>query len=338
MDNTNAKVSQVKNVCEYCQSLPAKLKRSKNGFKTCLECFYFHFEEEIHNTVISEGLFVPDDHILLAISGGKDSTVLLHVMTTLKARHNYPVTFELLAIDEGIKGYRDDSLTTVMKNSETYSLPLKIISYKELYGMTMDEVVAKTGVRCSCTYCGVFRRRALDVGLVRLKGNRLYTGHNADDIAETVLMNILRGDAFRLVSCTEAQSGNKGDLIRCKPFKFAYEKEIVLYAHYKKLDYFSTECTYAKEAYRGHLKELIKKLVLLRPGIIEEMIRDAQKLELKQGVSVPTKMACKSCGALSSNAVCKVCLFKEQLGSIGNTDNCCKGAKLAFEVDGEGHN
>jgi len=335
MESTSTKVSQAKNICEYCQKSPAKLKRSKNGFKSCLDCFYFHFEEEIHQTIISEKLFMPNDHILLAISGGKDSTVLLHTMTTLKARHNYPITLELLAIDEGIKGYRDDSLTTVMKNSETYSLPLKIISYKELYGLTMDEVVAKTGVRCSCTYCGVFRRRALDVGLVRLKGNRLYTGHNADDIAETVLMNMLRGDAFRLVSCTEAQSGDKGDLVRCKPFKFAYEKEIVLYAHYKKLDYFSTECTYAKEAYRGHLKELIKKLVLLRPGIIEEMIRDAQKLKLKEGVSVPTKMICKSCGSLSSNEVCKVCLFKEQLGSIGNND-CCKSKKLAFEMDGDG--
>jgi len=65
-------------------------------------------------------------------------------------------------------------------------------------------------------------------------------------MAETVLMNLLRGDAFRLVNCTNATSGEKGDLLRCKPFKYAYEKEIVLYAYYQKLEYFSTECTYSK--------------------------------------------------------------------------------------------
>ena len=52
----------------------------------------------------------------MAISGGKDSTVLIQVMTTLKARHNYPIELHLLAIDEGIKGYRDDSLETVYSN------------------------------------------------------------------------------------------------------------------------------------------------------------------------------------------------------------------------------
>ena len=41
----------------------------------------------------------------MAISGGKDSTVLVEVMTALKKRHNLDMEFELLAIDEGIKGY-----------------------------------------------------------------------------------------------------------------------------------------------------------------------------------------------------------------------------------------
>lgn len=45
---------------------------------------------------------------------------------------------------------------------------------------------------------------------------------------------------------------------RAKPFKYAYEKEIVLYAYYKKLTYFSTECLYAPTAFRGYARELIK--------------------------------------------------------------------------------
>ena len=302
--------------CEYCNKAPAKLRRAKNKLMVCLPCFYFHFEEEIHQTIMSENLFNAGDKIVLGISGGKDSTVMLHTMTTLKDRYNYPIELSLLAIDEGIKGYRDDSIETVKSNETTYNVPLKIMSYKDLFGITMDEVVSLTGVRCSCTFCGVFRRRALDKGTKILEGTRLYTGHNADDVAETVLMNAMRGDSFRLVNCTTSTSGLPNEARRCKPLIYCYEKEIVLYAHYKKLVYFSTECTYSKDAYRGNLKELMKKLIGLRPQIIIDIIKSAGQLKLKPGTRVPTKTTCQTCGNISSHKMCKACQFVEDLNKL----------------------
>lgn len=53
----------------------------------------------------------------------------------------------------------------------------------------MDRVVDQVGKRNNCTYCGVFRRQALDRGAADLDVDHIVTGHNADDIAETVLMN-----------------------------------------------------------------------------------------------------------------------------------------------------
>lgn len=61
---------------------------------------------------------------------------------------------------------------------------------------------------------------------------------------------VLRGDIARLSRCTAIITGTEGSLPRAKPLKYAYEKEIVMYAYFKKLDYFSTECLYSPNAYR----------------------------------------------------------------------------------------
>ena len=73
-------------------------------------------------------------------------------------------------------------------------------------------------------------------------------------------MNLLRGDSFRLPKSSSITTGKEDaySIPRSKPFKYTYEKEIVMYAHFKKLVYFSTECTYSPNAYRGYVRELIK--------------------------------------------------------------------------------
>jgi cytoplasmic tRNA 2-thiolation protein 1 len=110
---------------------------------------------------------------------------------------SYGLDLFLLSVDEGIAGYRDDSLETVKRNEIQYEIPLKVVSYKDLYGWTMDEIVQQIGKKNNCTFCGVFRRQALDRGAVLMQANKIATGHNADDVAETVLLNILRGDVAR---------------------------------------------------------------------------------------------------------------------------------------------
>jgi cytoplasmic tRNA 2-thiolation protein 1 len=77
-------------------------------------------------------LFKPGDRVAIGASGGK-----------------------------GITGYRDDSLETVKRNEIQYGLPLKIISYKDLYGWTMDDIVKAIGLKNNCTVCGVFRRQVI---------------------------------------------------------------------------------------------------------------------------------------------------------------------------------
>uniref|UniRef100_A0A3Q4FZY0 Cytosolic thiouridylase subunit 1 homolog (S. pombe) n=1 Tax=Neolamprologus brichardi TaxID=32507 RepID=A0A3Q4FZY0_NEOBR len=155
--------------CSSCSEKRAVLKRPKTGHSLCKECFFWAFEEEIHQTIVSAKLFKPGESVGIAASGGKDSTVLAHVMKVLNERYSYGLELMLLSVDEGITGYRDDSLETVKRNQQQYELPLKIVSYEELYGWTMDAIVKQVGLKNNCTFCGVFRRQALDRGAIMLK-------------------------------------------------------------------------------------------------------------------------------------------------------------------------
>lgn len=191
---------------KFCQcGQRAVLKRPKTGNHICKECFFEAFESEIHQTITDAKLFSPGDRVaigniscyscnhitrrLLGASGGKDSTVLAYIMKLLNDRYNYGLDLFLLSIDEGITGYRDDSLETVKRNRDQYAIPLQILSYQDLYGWSMDAIVKEVGLKNNCTFCGVFRRQALDRGAAMLQVDHIITGHNADDIAETVLMN-----------------------------------------------------------------------------------------------------------------------------------------------------
>lgn len=265
--------------CAKCGVTRAVIVRPKNRQKLCKACFLNVFETEIHETITSAGLFHRGERVAIGASGGKDSTVLASVLKTLNERYDYGLELILLSIDEGIRGYRDDSLETVKRNAVQYGLPLEIVGYDELYGWTMDQVVAQVGKKGNCTYCGVFRRQALDRGAARLGVRHVVTGHNADDVAETVMMNLLRGDLPRLARGTSIVTDSGGtEIKRSKPLKYAYEKEIVLYAHHKKLDYFSTECIYSPEAFRGSARALIKDLEKIRPSAILDIVKSGEDM------------------------------------------------------------
>jgi cytoplasmic tRNA 2-thiolation protein 1 len=113
---------------------------------------------------------------------------------------------------------------------------------------------------------------------------------------------VMRGDIARLGRCTLICTQGEDTIKRSKPLKYAYEKEIVMlflffivpdhlligtrYAYFKKLDYFSTECIYSPDAYRGHARAFLKSLEVARPSVIIDIIHSGESFEVAQEVKV----------------------------------------------------
>lgn len=89
-------------LCQICKNKKAHIKRPKTAQQICLDCFYEQFETEVHLTIQQNRLFSRGEKVAIAASGGKDSTVLAHVMTTLNERYDYGLDLYLLSIDEGV--------------------------------------------------------------------------------------------------------------------------------------------------------------------------------------------------------------------------------------------
>lgn len=88
-----------------------------------------------------------------------------------------------------------------------------------------------------------------------------------------------------------------------------------MYAHHKKLEYFSTECVYSPFAFRGHVRELIKQLEAKRPSAILDIIYSAEniKVEFTEDVKMPDRQKCTECGFITSQKRCKACVLLEGL-------------------------
>ncbi|ABU81689.1 TIGR00269 family protein [Ignicoccus hospitalis] len=240
--------------------------------------------------------------ILLAVSGGKDSLVLMDVVAQLRD----PKDLVAATVVEGAPGgYRVKEAQVAKRFAEKLGIKHITITFKELFGKSLEEMVAK-GKLSPCTYCGVFRRRALEV-LARRLGAVVATGHTLDDEAHTALLNLLRGswdDLLRL----NAKS-------RIKPLRKVYEREVSIYAYIKKFPFQSEECPYIvrRPSLRGRLREELFEYERERPGTLFKW------RERFEGLGEPKRRfkLCERCGFPTSpnRRVCKVCELAEEVGA-----------------------
>ena len=304
--------------CSKCGK-PAIYLRRYTSEHLCSECLVKTTIDRVRKTINRHKMLNDSDRIAVGISGGKDSAVLLHILHNIESAYPnseiIPVT-----IDEGIQGYRNEALESAHELSRSLDLTLEVFSFEELLGYSLDEIVRRRSSNAlgACSYCGVFRRRALNIAAENLKADVIATGHNLDDEAQTVFMNILRGDSARIARTSVSRDQSvKGLVPRIKPIIEITERDVVAYAHYLKLPYHDVPCPYAEEAYRNDVRSFLNEMEYKRPGTLLATLRSAESITraFRQSSTKWEFILCEKCNSPSPSKLCKVCEMLESIRS-----------------------
>jgi len=325
--------------CDKCGS-DAVLHAAYSGLYLCEDHLCRAVEKRLRRRVREDGL-VPDDATpedpetwVIGLSGGKDSVVLTHILHDIFER-DPRIELVALSIHEGIEGYRDKSLDACEELTADLGIRHEVVSYESEFGVQMDDVVEDDPEgMAACAYCGVFRRDVLSRYAEELGADKLLTGHNLDDEAETALMNFLEGDVDQIAKHFDASLGpfEGGDapaeqtretqdhhVPRAKPLRDVPEKEIALYARFRDLPAHITECPHAAEAYRGEIQELMLGLEENHPGTRHSIMAGYEKLaalaaDAFGGEDSDTDFGeCDNCGAPTARDICRKCNLLDAL-------------------------
>ncbi|MBR4117638.1 MAG: TIGR00269 family protein [Methanocorpusculum sp.] len=276
----------------------------------CAEHFSKWYENGVANAISRYSMVNPGDRICVGFSGGKDSTVLLAALCRL----NLDCELVAVTVDEGIGGYRDDTILAAKDTALRLGVEHRIVSFKDICGKTLDELLANSP-QAACSVCGTLRRRALNAAAREIDADSIATGHCLDDESQSVVMNYLRGDVTR---ATASFNSNSGDLFirRIKPLCRSTERATVAYGLCNNLLVPLPECPYTRYALRKDVRTWLGKLEYESPGTLMRIADGQEELLSKMPKAegeIKILGRCEKCGEPTSNKLCAACQQLERL-------------------------
>jgi cytoplasmic tRNA 2-thiolation protein 1 len=288
--------------------------RRYSGEALCSTCFRDSIVDKTRKTVAKYHMLAPGERVAVAVSGGKDSLSLLKVLATLyRPQRNQIVA---ISVDEGVTGYREEALEHARALTGELGIQHTVVSYKELFGFSLDEALDWDGERdvSSCSFCGVFRRRAIDEAAVTANASVVATAHNLDDYVQTFLMNLMHGDVARLGWLDPSYADGSFPVRRVKPFMEIYEEEVALFAYQERIPFQSVSCPYMHEGLRSEVRDYLNTMEASHPGIKNVLLRSSLDVISHYARSSEKEtVPCASCGKPSSSGLCNVCKMKASI-------------------------
>ncbi|HIH25041.1 TPA: TIGR00269 family protein [Candidatus Woesearchaeota archaeon] len=306
--------------CAQCESTAVI-----DGPLRCEKHFLEGFEECVRRTIEEHDLIPSDGRIAVAVSGGKDSLVVLTLLHKWFGKERIGIGDGLdsvfgddrvvaIAIDEGIDGYRDRTLDEARRVCAENNITLIVRSFEDLAGQRLDAIIKRKDAH-PCSVCGTLRRRLLADAS---KGFAVIaTGHNADDESQAILMNLIRGNTelfARLGPSTGTHDA--GFTRRVKPLYFCPEREVMAYAYMKGFARGFEECPYAGQSYRQIVRDALNSYAQSHHGVRDRLLRRflVAKSALSRG-GAGAVIPCRTCGEPSSSGACKTCAILRVIGA-----------------------
>jgi uncharacterized protein (TIGR00269 family) len=290
--------------CQKC-SREAVIFQRYSGLHLCEHHFVINFEARAKKAIRKHQWIEPHDRIAVAMSGGKDSSALIYFLASNFGKRR-DVEIFAICIDEGIAGYRDPAVAE--RIAASLGVPFHTVSFREAFGLTVDEIVDKRGDTASCSYCGVLRRQLLNITARELGATKIALGFNLDDDAQSVLMNVLRGDIERLVRPTTPAEGL---VPRIRPFQMLPEREVALYAHLHLSGFEEAGCPYSYNALRADVRTMLNDYNYRHPATKYALVHLGEELADLGGGVQSSLHACATCGEPCQD-VCRACqILKE---------------------------
>ena len=306
--------------CVECES-KAVISLSYGPHRFCKKHFLHFFEKRVRRTIRENRLVEGREKIVAAYSGGKDSGTTLFILKNIFGKSN-PI--EALLVDEGISGYRDKALDIAEKNCKKWKVPFKRVSFAEEFGFTMVDVMRKTGAKkeigSTCAYCGVLRRQLLNKHAKKMGAAKIATGHNLDDEAQSVLMNVCDADLLHFARLGPKSPGTGGMVPRIKPLCLCPENEVISFAQFAGIMHYSGQCCPFKwQAKRNDFRGILNHLEASYPGTMFSIMRFFQQVKPLAFEKLGKKelFSCEKCGEPSSEKECKACKMAERIAGKG---------------------
>ncbi len=276
--------------CDFCSS-SAVYKKEKYY---CKDHFIKWFEKKVHKTIEEHKLIDKKDKIAVAASGGKDSTTILHILNK-----NY-TEVEAIVIDEGTE-YRKN----IIRHLENYCIQnrikLNIYSFSEFFGFNLGALSGEN----MCVKCGTLRRHIINK---KAQGyDKLVTGHNLDDEAQNILMNLCKSNisSLRRLGPVSGETTHEKFVQRVKPLYFCSEKEILIYSYLKGFYKEFPKCPYSHTSFRNIIRKELNIYEQKNPFAKENFVKNFLKLDF--GREDGNITLCSKCGEPSSNKICNAC-------------------------------